>query len=186
MKTVPLDFKIETERLTLCVPEMGELDFVWEATRYPSFNDGMVWDKPEAKEDLCEFAISIPKRWELGESFTFTFRNRSTQEPLGRIAVEESKDGWSIGYWTHPRYQSAGYATEALQSLLPFCFETLALEQVVACHVDWNIASRKVLERNGFTFKCRVEQGMKKEGEWVAENVLALTRDRWRKLRCDA
>ncbi|MBK1875383.1 GNAT family N-acetyltransferase [Pelagicoccus mobilis] len=179
MDWIPLDYCIETERLTLSIAQADEIDFVWEATQYPGFNDGMVWGTPSSKEELEAIVGNVAERWSRGDGYLFTFHDQASDNPLGRIVVEQRCSGWSVGFWTHPKWQGAGYASEALGGVLRFCFEVLKLKLVTACHAEWNLASRKVLERNGFRFKVRIEEGFEKNGEWVAQDTLSLSRDQW-------
>ncbi|MBD5779278.1 GNAT family N-acetyltransferase [Pelagicoccus sp. NFK12] len=183
MDSVPLDYRIETPRLVLRMSAKEETDFVWDATRHPGFNDGMLWNMPESKEELDEFVGNVPERWLSGDGYLFTFRDKAKDEPLGRIVLERRCGGWNAGFWTHPRYQGAGYATEALGGVLEFAFEGLGLKAVGACHAEWNVASRAVLERNGFRFKLRIEEGFEKDGEWIAQDSLSINRDQWLALR---
>lgn len=179
MKSVPLDYCIETERLLLRISKADEVNFVWDATRYHGFNDGMMWNKPESKEELEAITGNVPERWKSGEGYLFTFNEKTNMQPLGRIVIERRCGGWNAGFWTHPKFQGAGFASEALAGLLGFCFEELELNRVDACHAEWNIASRTVLERNGFRFKGHFEEGFEKDGEWIAQDTLAITRDQW-------
>ena len=179
MISVPVDYGIETPRLRLGMASAAETDFVWDATRYAGFNDGMMWNTPESKAELDQFAGNVPERWRAGEGYLFTFCDGASGAPLGRISLERRAGGWNTGFWTHPKYQGAGYATEALSGILRFGFEELGLKVIGACHAEWNIASRKVLERNGFRFRRHIEEGFEKDGEWVAQDSLALSRDQW-------
>lgn len=179
MKLIPLDFEIETERLLLRRPLEKDIDFVFEASQYPGFNDGMLWDAPESKEDCMDPHHTHIEQWKCGKGYVFTVTDRSNGAPIGRIAIEESSCGNSIGFWTHPKHQSYGYMTEALEALLRFCFTTLELKVVEACHADWNIASRRVLEKNGFRFRRHLVEGFLKNGEWVPQDVLAITLSQW-------
>ncbi|MDQ8184517.1 GNAT family N-acetyltransferase [Pelagicoccus sp. SDUM812002] len=179
MNSVPLDFSIETERLKLRMSQAEETEFVWDATRHAGFNDGMMWNKPESKEELVEFVGNVAERWQKGEGYLFTFQDKVSGNPLGRIVIDQRCGSWNTGFWTHPKYQGAGYASEALASVLKFAFEVLQVKVVNACHADWNIASRTVLERNGFRFKLHIEEGFEKDGEWIAQDSLAVSRNQW-------
>ena len=183
MQSIPVDLSIETERLVLRMASVEETDFVWDATQYPGFNDGMYWNKPDSREEIYEFAANIEDAWLAGECFLFTFYDKTSGDPLGRIAIEQSCSAWSVGFWTHPKKQGFGYASEALGGGLRFVFEVLELEEIRACHAVWNLASRKVLERNGFRFRVHTAEGFQKGGEWVAQDSLSLFRDQWLKKR---
>lgn len=181
MKSIPLGYCIETERLVLRRAIDEEIEFVWEATRYPGFNDGMMWNRPESREELSDFSGNIEGRWRNGEAFLFTYREKVTNCPVGRIVIERRFSEWNCGFWTHPKWQGAGYATEALAGVTNFVFEELEAKVVNASHAEWNVASRTVLERNGFRFKLHLDEGFEREGDWVALDKLSLTRDQWLK-----
>lgn len=178
-RSIPLDYRIETERLELRISQADETDFVWDATRYDGFNDSMMWNKPESKAELEEFVHQVPERWRDGIGFLFTLHEKASGKPRGRIVVDRRRGGWNTGFWTHPKYQGAGYATEALEGILVFAFEELEASEVNACHAEWNIGSRKVLERNGFRFRMHIEEGFERGGEWVGLDLLSLSRSQW-------
>lgn len=53
MKTkIPTSHQIETPRFLLRIPNETDIPFVFSATRFKGFNDGMVWEPPEKQEDL--------------------------------------------------------------------------------------------------------------------------------------
>ncbi|MBY0357701.1 MAG: GNAT family N-acetyltransferase [Candidatus Obscuribacterales bacterium] len=72
----------------------------------------------------------------------------------------------SIGYFVACEYWGKGYATEMVAELIRFGFQELKLRRLYAnCDAD-NIASRKVLEKNGMSQEgvlrqhCRREHGL--------------------------
>ena len=182
MNPLPFDYRLETARLTLRSPREEDMAFVFDASRNPGFNDGMLWDAPVSLEACRELYEDAVRCWESGECYVFTLVRRDSGEAVGRLGV---RDGCSlsVGFWTHPTHQNNGYMTEALQAALRLAFETLEAPSVEACHADWNLASRRVLENCGFRFKRHVEQGFLKNGEWFAEDVLAISRQQWETAR---
>ncbi|MBC2607766.1 GNAT family N-acetyltransferase [Pelagicoccus albus] len=179
MKSIPLGHTLETERLILRISSNEEIDFVWDAVNSPGFLDGMMWNRPESKEELQRFSGNAQARWLAGDAYTFTFCDRLTGEPLGRILAEKRFSKWNFGFWTHPKKQGAGYATEALSAILSFGFLELGIREATASHASWNLASKKVLENNGFRFRMRTEDGFERGGEWIALDSLSLSKDRW-------
>ena len=183
MNPLSLDSRLETERLVLRCPLVEDVDFIFDASRYPGFNDGMLWDPPESKDECREVFHTTMENWQEGSAYVFTIELKSDSTPIGRIAVEERSCGSSVGFWTHPKHQSFGYMTEALRRLLCLCFEELELKKIEACHAVWNVASRRVLEKCGFRFKCHLEEGFQKNGEWVPEDRLSISLDQWNDLQ---
>lgn len=183
MKLISLETVLETGRLSLRRPLERGIAFIFEATRYPGFNDGMMWDPPERPEE-CQIPYeNAVKAWQAGERYTFTVELKGVGVPVGRLALEQREHGVSAGYWTHPKHQNYGYMTEALEAALRLAFGALELRSVEARHADWNLASRRVLEKCGFRFRKRIEHGLFKRGEWVPEDVLWLTFAQWRHRR---
>lgn len=78
--------------------------------------------------------------------------------PVGWVTVEvtsrEHHSG-TLGYSIHPDYHGRGLATAAVRATLPFVFDPagLALERLEAVAAVENTASRRVLEKCGFTFE---------------------------------
>jgi [ribosomal protein S5]-alanine N-acetyltransferase len=65
-------FIINTKRLLLRLPSADDLPFVFSATKYKGFNDGMLWDPPLHMDELIPFHENLVKAWEKGERYTFS------------------------------------------------------------------------------------------------------------------
>ena len=57
----------------------------------------------------------------------------------------------AIGYWIGKPWWGQGFATEGAEALIKFCFRRLKLATLHCCHFDDNDASRRVIEKLGFT-----------------------------------
>lgn len=72
----------------------------------------------------------------------------------------------SLGYWTGEMYAGQGYMTAAVRAVVRYAFEHLELHRVeAACQPD-NIASRRVLEKAGFTQEGAARGYLKINGAW--------------------
>jgi len=69
--------------------------------------------------------------------------------------------------------------TEVVKEILHFRFTTLKAIRIEAEYAIWNKASEKILHNNGFQFIRVVEKGLLKNGEWVAENAVAIEYKDW-------
>lgn len=84
-----------------------------------------------------------------------------------------------LGYWVGVPFWGRGYASAACAWVLEFAFQTLQLEEVHAYPLEENGASRRVLEKHGFSLEALVPN---KYPKWSAERRLAfyrLTRSQW-------
>lgn len=178
--SLPPSFTLETKRCRLRHIDMDDIPHIFDATRHPGFNDGMMWDPPATIEELLVPHQRNVEAWQAGIAYCFTIETKAARDFVGRVAIRfQQHDFWSIGYWVHPREQGKGYASEAAARVVQFGFEQLALEQITATHAVWNIASRRVLEHAKMHFVEHIPQGFTKNGDWVAEDRLLITRAEW-------
>ena len=73
---------------------------------------------------------------------------------VGSISVErmaeEQRNAGSIGYMILTPFWSQGIGTEAVRQICTIAFQELALERIVGEVFPENLASARVLEKNGF------------------------------------
>ncbi len=169
--------QIKTERCILRHVSKEDIPQVFDATRVKGFNDGMVWDPPANPQELLQPFKDNCEAWRTGTAYVFTIETHDGAF-IGRISIRstKSKGLWSLGFWTHPRFQGMGYMSESVRGILEFGFNRLSAKEIEACHASWNVASQRVLEKCGFTWREHIEQGFKKKGDWVAEDRLSIKR----------
>ncbi len=91
-------------------------------------------------------------------------------EFIGLVGVVIGKPKYhtsEIWYKIHPNKWNKGYASEAVKLALSFCFITLKLHRVFAGCATENIASIKVLEKNGFIREGFHRKTLPIRGKWV-------------------
>lgn len=72
----------------------------------------------------------------------------------------------SLGYWAGQRHSGQGYITAAVRAAVRYAFDDLELHRVeAACQPD-NAASRRVLEKAGFTHEGMARAYLKINGGW--------------------
>ena len=85
----------------------------------------------------------------------------------------------NLGYWMGEPFAGRGLMSEAVATVLPFYFDTLGLHRLHAAFLPHNIASRRVLEKNGFVEEGYAEKYLQIDGKWADHVLFALTRERW-------
>lgn len=142
----------------------------------------MLWEAPATMEELVQPLENGLRAWEAGTAYAFTIEDKKTGAFLGRISIRQTDraDVWNIGFWTHPAHQGRGIMSEAAAAVIDFGFDQLEATEFEAFHALWNKASERVLRKNGLRFVRYIEQGFRKKGEWVAENLLSIKRQDWR------
>ncbi len=182
-QAIPRHFTIQTARCRLRAPTEADIPYVFSATRVPGFNDGMEWDPPTDLSELSQPLQGSRLAWATGEAFAFTIEALQSGIFLGRVVIQKTtqSDVWKIGFWTHPQHQRKGYMTESAQAILEFGFAQLEATQIEASYALWNHASRRVLEKVGMRFLEYIAQGFMKQGKWVKENKMVISKQDWLK-----
>lgn len=69
-----------------------------------------------------------------------------------------------IGYTIHPDYWGEGYAAEATQYLMKYLFENYNVDLIWTSHYDFNVRSKKVIDKCGFTYEFSREKNLRALG----------------------
>jgi [ribosomal protein S5]-alanine N-acetyltransferase len=85
----------------------------------------------------------------------------------------------NLGYWMGREHAGQGLMTEAVGAVVNFTFETLGLHRIHAAFLPDNIASRRVLEKNGFVEEGYAENYLQIDGKWCDHVLFGLTRERY-------
>jgi len=71
-----------------------------------------------------------------------------------------------ISYCLRKEYWGQGYGSESVQALLKYAFQKLKLHRVYARVDEKNVRSRKLLDRNGFSYEGKLRQDAMVKGRW--------------------
>ena len=172
------DIRIETERLVLRPPRIGDFD------RYAELL---------ADEEACRFIgghmpraaawrkfLQMPGAWALQGFAMFSVVEKASGRWVGQMGPWRP-EGWpgnEIGYSFHPDAWGKGYATESAVAAIDWAFARLGWEDVIHCISPENVASRNVAQRLGSTL-----QGPGKlpaPFEEARVDIWGQTREQWR------
>ena len=79
-----------------------------------------------------------------------------------------------LGYRIGENYTNLGYASEAVNLVLDKAFHTYGLNRIIAGTAMDNLASKRVLLKNGFTFIRIIENDLQMNNEWVHTAVFEI------------
>lgn len=80
-----------------------------------------------------------------------------------------------LGYRIGENYTNLGYASEAVKLVLDKAFHTYGLNRIIAGTATDNLASKRVLLKNGFTFIRNIENDLQINNGWVHTAVFEIT-----------
>lgn len=116
-------------------------------------------------------------------SFFLFVREGSQERLVGGITLSHIRrraaQFVNLGYWMGLPYAGKGLMTEAVGLVVPFCFDTLGLHRIHAAFLPDNMASRRVLEKNGFREEGFAEHYLQIDGKWADHVLFGLTRERY-------
>ncbi|MBQ2658905.1 MAG: GNAT family N-acetyltransferase [Erysipelotrichaceae bacterium] len=120
----------------------------------------------EKEED---FAFeNMMERFSKNQMYAFAIVLKETGETIGEIfqcskpsSIEHTTE---IGYAIGRSYWNRGYTTEAMKLMIDFMFE-VGIHKVVACHLEGNEASGKVMQKCGMIY-----EGMRKDAVFYRDH----------------
>jgi ribosomal-protein-alanine N-acetyltransferase len=118
-----------------------------------------------------DFAFHIFEKTAGGELFA----GGLTVSNVRRRAAQHA----NLGYWMGEPFAGRGLMTEAVGLVLPFFFDHLGLHRLHAAFLPHNLASRRVLEKNGFSEEGYASNYLQIDGKWADHVLFGLTREAW-------
>lgn len=176
-------------RVLLRLPQMADYD-AWHALRRGSRNFLKPFEPRWTEADLGRrvFTTRVKRAREEAEEGSdysfFAFVMSGQQETLvGGITLSNVRrraaQFVNLGYWMGEPFAGKGLMTEAVGVTLPFVFHTLDLHRIHAAFLPGNMASRRVLEKNGFIEEGFAEKYLQINGLWEDHVLFGLVRERY-------
>jgi ribosomal-protein-alanine N-acetyltransferase len=176
--------RIETERLTLRAPVMG--DFLsWSDLRARSIDFLAPWEPAWAEDHLSRKAFSNRVWWSErviagGTALPLFLIRREDGALVGAITLDNIRRGpaqsGTLGYWTGAAHARQGYMREAIEAVVHHAFDRLDLSRIEAACLPENTASRGLLERCGFKYEGVAQSYLQINGRWRTHVLYAALR----------
>ena len=171
---------LNTQRLLLRPFEAGDAADLYSYAKDPRVGPAAGWPVHTSRENSLEIirtVFSVPN--------VFAVVHRETGRVIGsagfvgehRCELPGPDD--EIGYALHPDFWGQGLIPEAVNELLRYGFEAMALRTIWCNHYDGNRKSQRVIEKCGFRpqFSQRTEVSLL--GKWRLTHFYALTKEEW-------
>ncbi|MCA9067461.1 MAG: GNAT family N-acetyltransferase, partial [Planctomycetaceae bacterium] len=123
-------------------------------------------------ESFLEFDAQATEQH--GHPVHFAIRN-SENVVLGCCGFDEINYGHraEIGYWLAKPYWGQGIMTEVVRATCEFAMTDWKLVRISAHVFDFNRASARVLEKNGFEYEGFLQKHHRKAGQFVDSKLFA-------------
>jgi [ribosomal protein S5]-alanine N-acetyltransferase len=165
---------IETSRLSLRLPEMGD-HAAWAQLRRQGESFLRPWEPSWSHDHLSRKAFRSRVYWawrarEEGRALPLFLIRRADARMLGAITLDNIRRGPSqsgqVGYWIGQEFARQGLMTEALSAVVQHAFSVLDLSRVEAACLPENAASRALLDRCGFAYEGVARSYLQIDGRW--------------------
>lgn len=166
--------RIDGEGIYLRAPESR--DFVdWSEVREASRAFLTPWEPTWAADELSRGSYRYKLRRYTEDArddkayALFLFREQDDQL-LGGLTLSHVRRGVaqtaSLGYWTGQMFAGQGYMSAGVRTVVRYAFDDLELHRVEAACQPENMASRRVLEKAGFTHEGQAKAYLRINGQW--------------------
>ena len=146
---------LETDRLILrpfCLEDVQEVFECWESD--PVVAKYMFWTSHNDINKTISWVKKEFSKIDADDWYRWAILSKETGDLLGTglIYVEEEYAKFEIAYNLGKKAWGFGYTTEAMQKVIKFAKEELAIKEIMGRHAKENPASGKILEKLGFTY----------------------------------
>jgi len=121
---------------------------------------------PGAAKAFIEMSI---QEQAAGRMYNHAVIDGDTLVGVAGLMQVKAREKAELGYWIGKPYWGKGYASFAVHNLLSYAFTRLQLQKVYAHVLDYNIASQKVLQKNGFIF---IREFIEYDAKWRKDILL--------------
>mgnify|MGYP001046012736 CR=1 FL=1 len=163
--------RIETERLILRTPEMGDAPSILEIRNSPyvlRYNPMTEWDLPRMEKQVEE---------EMQSGRAVYIVGKATGALLGGVWLEDDElrygvKAFTLSYYLGESCAGKGYMTEALAAIVGYAFRELGAQVLSARVFTPNQGSVRVLQKLGFTHEGTLRRAVAAPDGTVYDDML--------------
>ena len=143
------DLQLETDRLLLRLPRIGDFERYAELFMHPTAACHI--GGPLTRHEAWRKFLQMPGAWMLQGFGMFSVVEKASGLWIGQAGPWQP-DGWpgtEVGYAFHPDAWGKGYATEACAASMDWAFDALGWDEIIHSIDPANTASQAVARRLG-------------------------------------
>ena len=169
---------LETARTILRPFQITDAADLYAFSKERRVADAAGWPPHKSVEDSQKIIVSV-----FSAPNTFAVVEKAGGKVIGSAGfTAQARGGFAasdeIGYALHPDWWGRGIMTEVVAELIRFGFEDRGLEAIWCSHYAENIASRRVIEKSGFSYVT--EEMVADDNGAHLTRFYALLRQQWR------
>ena len=168
---------LETERLVLRRVVNNDLKEVIALRSNPETMKYIPRPLVKTDQDGLDHIAMINDKIEANEGINWAITLKDNPQLIGLIGHYRMKPEHhrsEIGYMILPEFNGKGIVTEAIKAVVKYGFETMKLHSIEAVIDPENLASAKVLEKNGFVKEAHLKENEFFEGRYLDSVIYSL------------
>src|SRR5690554_4064049 len=149
------------KRIVLRPPKASDLIAFFYYASKPNIGPSAGW-MPHQNLDESKNRLDLFMREE--KVFAITLKTHDVM--IGSIGFHEIQNdtkhgqGSEIGFVLDDTYWNQGIMTEAVQLVIAYAFRVLKFDYLMVSHAHFNLASKRVIEKAGFSFQFKKDKHM--------------------------
>lgn len=123
----------------------------------------------KTKEDALEHIANIDAKIETQEGINWAITLKGSPKLIGLLGhyrIQPKNYRAEIGYMLLPEFNGKGIIPEALKEVIKYGFEKMKLHSIEAVIDPANLASERVLQKNGFRKEAHIKENEFFEGRF--------------------
>ena len=168
---------LETERLILRRVDNNDVKEVLALRSNPETMKYIPRPLLKNDEDALAHIAMIDEKIESNEGINWAITIKGDPRLIGVIGhyrIQKENYRAEIGYMILPEYNGKGIVTEAVREAVKYGFEVMKLHSIEAVIEPGNLASAKVLERNGFIKEAHLKENEFYDGRFIDSVIYSL------------
>ena len=168
---------LETERLILRRVDKNDIKEVLALRSNPETMKYIPRPLLKNDEDALAHIAMIDEKIESNEGINWAITIKGDPRLIGVIGhyrIQKEHYRAEIGYMILPEYNGKGIVTEAVREAVKYGFEVMKLHSIEAVIEPDNLASAKVLEKNGFIKEAHLKENEFYDGRFIDSVIYSL------------
>ena len=175
--------RLETERLVLRVRTVADAEDIYTSASLPEVAYPAGFPPVKTLEDEVYYLEHILPERNQKEKLPagYGIVVKGTDKVIGSVDFNHrhADDVLEIGYTLHPDYWGRGYVPEAALALIDLGFKDLGLHKIELTCFGYNVQSKRVAEKLGFTLEARIRDRKDVQGNRCDSLIYGLLRSEW-------
>lgn len=175
---------LETERLLLRRVSKNDLNEIIELRGNPETMKFIPRPLVKTEEDALNHFKMIDEKIEKNEGINWAITVKENPKLIGIIGhyrIQPENHRCEIGYMILPQYNGQGIVTEAIKAVLEYGFEDMNMHSIEAVIDPDNIASERVLQKNGFVKEAHILENEYYDGKFWDTVIYSILKRNFKK-----